>query len=180
VNSALQRARASIDERVPEQSQQQTLRALGDDGVNRVVEAYVDAWQSGDVEAVVAMLTEEASFSMPPLASWFGPGHEAIAEFLRRYPLNGIWKWRYIRTRANGQEALAFYSWDDETKSFIPFALNVLTLEGDKISDITAFISRETDDPDPEVLARMPEHDFDERRLFAAFGNFGMPERLTD
>src|SRR6187551_2128415 len=64
-NSALQRARASVDERVPEQSQQQTMRALGDDGVNQVVEAYVDAWQSGDIEAVVAMLTEEATFSMP-------------------------------------------------------------------------------------------------------------------
>jgi RNA polymerase sigma-70 factor (ECF subfamily) len=179
-NSALQRARASIDERVPEQSQQQTMRALGDDGVNKVVEAYVDAWQSGDVQAVVAMLTEEATFSMPPLASWFGPGPKAIAEFLARYPLNGTWKWRPLRVRANGQEALAYYSWDDDEQAFIPFALNVLTMKGDKISDVTAFISRETEDPDPEVLARMPEHDLHERRLAAAFGNFGLPERLTD
>ena len=179
-NSALQRARASIDERVPEQSQQQTMRALGDDGVNQVVEAYVDAWQKSDIEAVVALLTDEATFSMPPLASWFGPGPDAIAEFLRRYPLNGIWKWRNIRMRANGQEALAFYSWDDEAEAFIAFALNVLTLKGDRISDITAFISRVTDDPDPEVLARTPEHGFHQRRLAAAFGNFGLPERLTD
>src|SRR3954469_12013606 len=124
-NSALQRARASIDERVPEQSQQQTMRALGDDGVNQIVEGYVDAWQRGDIEAVVAMLSDEATFSMPPLASWFGPGRAAIAEFLARYPLNGTWKWRHIRTRANGQEALAYYSWDDDEAAFIPFALNV-------------------------------------------------------
>ena len=178
-NSALQRARATIDERVPEQSQQQTMRALGDDGVNKIVENYVDAWQRGDIEAVVAMLSEEATFSMPPLASWFGPGRDAIAEFLARYPLNGDWKWRPLRVRASGQEALAYYSWDDDTGAYIPFALNVLTIKGDKISDVTAFISRETEDPDPEVLARMPEHDMHQRRLAAAFGNFGLPDKLT-
>jgi RNA polymerase sigma-70 factor (ECF subfamily) len=180
VNSALQRARASIDERVPEQSQQQTMRALGDDGVNQVVEAYVDAWQRGDVEAVVAMLSEDATFSMPPLASWFGPGRAAIAEFLASSPLNGIWKWRNIRTRANGQEALAFYSWDDDAAAFLPFALNVLTITGDRISAVTAFICRKTEDPDPEVLLRTPEQGFHQRRLAAAFANFGLPERLTD
>jgi RNA polymerase sigma-70 factor (ECF subfamily) len=180
VNSALQRARAAVEERVPEQSQQATMRALGDDGINQVVESYVDAWQRGDVQAVVAMLSEEATFSMPPLASWFGPGREEIATFLAAYPLNGIWKWRYIRTRANGQEALAFYSWDDDAAAFIPFALNVLTLEGDKISHVTAFITRSTEDPAPEVLARMPEQPLHKPRLAAAFENFGLPDRLTD
>jgi RNA polymerase sigma-70 factor (ECF subfamily) len=179
VNSAMQRARSAIDERVPEQSQQATMRALGDDGVTKVVESYVDAWQRGDVEAVVAMLTEDATFSMPPLASWFGPRDE-IAVFLAAYPLNGIWKWRNIRVRANGQEALAFYSWDDDADGYIPFALNVLTLRGDKISDVTAFITRSTDDPSREVLARMPEQPFHKPRLAAAFENFGLPERLTD
>jgi RNA polymerase sigma-70 factor (ECF subfamily) len=179
VNSAMQRARASIDERVPEQSQQATMRALGDDGLNQVVENYVDAWQRGDIEGVVAMLTEDATFSMPPLASWFGPRDE-IAIFLKGYPLNGIWKWRPIRVRANGQEALAFYSWDDETQAYIPFALNVLTLRGDKISDVTAFITRSTEDPAPEVLARMPEQPFHKPRLAAAFENFGLPAQLTD
>jgi RNA polymerase sigma-70 factor (ECF subfamily) len=178
VNSALQRARAAIDERVPEQSQQATLRALGDEGVNRIVESYVDAWQRGDVEGVVAMLTEDATFSMPPLASWFGPRDE-IAIFLAAYPLNGIWKWRYIRVRANGQEALAFYSWDDDAEGYIPFALNVLTIEGDKISDVTAFITRSTEDPAREVLARMPEQPFYKPRLAAAFENFGLPDKLT-
>src|SRR5919201_668646 len=71
VNSALQRARATVDDRLPEQSQQATLRALGDDGVREFVDRYVDAWQRGDVEAVVGMLTEDANFSMPPLGTWF-------------------------------------------------------------------------------------------------------------
>ena len=67
VNSALQRARATVDERLPDQSQQATLRSLGDDRLREIVEGYVDAWQRRDVEAVVGMLTEDATFAMPPL-----------------------------------------------------------------------------------------------------------------
>ena len=85
VNSAMQRARASVDERLPEQSQQETLRALGDDEIRALVERYVDAWDRGDVDAVVAMLAEEATFSMPPNAEWFR-GREAIREFLPTRP----------------------------------------------------------------------------------------------
>src|SRR5205807_10500513 len=81
VNSALQRARKAVDERLPEQSQQATLRSLGDERLTEVVDGYVDAWQRGDVEAVVAMLTEDAAFAMPPLATWFR-GHDDIAVFL--------------------------------------------------------------------------------------------------
>jgi RNA polymerase sigma-70 factor (ECF subfamily) len=71
VNSALQRARKAADERLPEQSQQATLRALGDERLSELVESYMDAMQRGDVDAVVSMLAEDAAWSMPPLASWF-------------------------------------------------------------------------------------------------------------
>src|SRR5439155_12232740 len=93
VNSALQRARKAVDERLPEQSQQATLRALGDDGLREVVDGYVDAWERGDVDAVVAMLTEDATFAMPPLRTWFG-GRDAIAVFLAAWPRSGAWRWR--------------------------------------------------------------------------------------
>jgi RNA polymerase sigma-70 factor, ECF subfamily len=177
VNSALQRARAAADERLPERSQQATLRALGDDALSEIVDNYVDAWERGDVEAVVAMLTEDATFAMPPLATWFG-GREEISVFLSGYPLSGLWRWRQIRVRANGQVALAFYSWDDHDETYRPFALNVLTLRDDRISDVTAFITRSTEDPDREVLARMPEQPPEPARLAAAFENFGLPDRL--
>jgi len=177
VNSALQRARKTLDERLPERSQQETLRTLGDQGLSEVVDGYVDAWQRGDVEAVVAMLTEDAAFTMPPMRTWFG-GRDQIATFLAAYPLGGLWRWRPLRVTANGQPALAFYSWDDDEGCFMPFALNVLTLRGDKICEVDAFITRSTEDPDPEVLARMPEQGFDARRLAAAFENFGLPARL--
>src|ERR671935_1344103 len=60
VNSALQRARRTVDQRLPAQSQQATVRALGDKRLGELVDAYVDAWERGDVEAVAAMLADEA------------------------------------------------------------------------------------------------------------------------
>jgi RNA polymerase sigma-70 factor, ECF subfamily len=179
VNSTLQRARATIEDRLPEQSQQATLRALGDERLTEIVDGYVDAWQRGDVEAVVGMLTEDAAFSMPPLQTWFR-GHEDIAIFLAGWPLSGNWRWRPLRVQANGQPALAFYSWDPDEACYMPFALNVLTLRGERISEVTAFITRSTEDPDREVLARLPEQPFEPVRLAAAFENFGLPSRLDD
>jgi RNA polymerase sigma-70 factor (ECF subfamily) len=177
VNSSLQRARKTVDDRLPEQSQQATLRALGDDGVRAVVESYVDAWERGDVDAVVAMLTEDAAFTMPPLQTWFR-GRDSIAIFLAGWPLSGQWRWRHVRARANGQEALAFYSWDEQEQAYTRFALNVLTLRGDRISEVTAFLTRSTDDPDRRVIARLPEQPFDPRRVAAAFERFDLPARL--
>jgi RNA polymerase sigma-70 factor, ECF subfamily len=178
VNSALQRARATVEERLPEQSQQETLRALGDEKVRELVDQYVDAWQRADVDAVVSMLTEDAAFTMPPMRNWFG-GREQIATFLRAYPLNGQWRWKPLLTQANGQPALAFYSWDEDEGAYLPFALNVLTLKGDKISEVDAFITRSTEDPDPEVLARLPEQEYEQSRLSAAFVNLNLPDRLN-
>jgi RNA polymerase sigma-70 factor (ECF subfamily) len=177
VNSALQRARAAVDERLPEQSQQATLRALGDQRLTEIVDGYVDAWQRGDVEAVVAMLAEDATFAMPPLATWFG-GRDAIGRFLAGWPLSGQWDWRVVRTCANGQAALAFYTWDPEEQAYLRFALNVLTLRGELISDVTAFLTRSTQDPDRRVLARLPEQPADPRTTVAAFERFGLPVRL--
>jgi RNA polymerase sigma-70 factor (ECF subfamily) len=178
VNSALQRARAAVEEKTPDESQQQTLRNLGDEKVTELVERYMDAWEHDDVDTVVAMLAADATFAMPPLSTWFGP-REAIATFLAGWPLSGQWRWRPVRVRANGQEALAFYNWDDETQAYVPFALNILTFAGEKISAVCAFITTTAPpDAEPEMTARMPELPYDPTALAAAFGNFGLPERL--
>jgi RNA polymerase sigma-70 factor, ECF subfamily len=179
VNSALQRARATVEQRLPERSQQATLRALGDEGVREVVEGYLDAWERHDIGAVVSMLSEDAAFAMPPLRSWFR-GHEAIAAFLAGWPLSGQWRWRALRARASGQEALAFYSWDPQTETHQRFALNVLTLHGNRIAEVDAFLTRTMEDPDRRVLARLPEQAFDPRRLELAFERLGLPEELRD
>src|SRR4051794_8678504 len=88
VNSALQRARKTVDEKLPEQSQQETLRALGDEKLRAIVDAYMEALAGGDVPRVVSMLAEDAAWSMPPLPTWFG-GLEEIREFLSFGPLSG-------------------------------------------------------------------------------------------
>jgi RNA polymerase sigma-70 factor (ECF subfamily) len=178
VNSALQRARKTVDERLPDQSQQATLRSLGDERVRELVESYVDAWQRDDVEAVVAMLSDDATFAMPPLRSWFG-GREAIATFLAGWPLSGQWRWQVVHTRANGQPALAFYTWDPEHRAYRPFALNVLTLRGDRIADVTAFVTRSTELPGREVYARWPDQPPDPLRYEAFFERFDLPGELS-
>ncbi len=177
VNSALQRARKTVEERVPEESQQATLKALGDEELRAIVERYMAAWESNDVETVMEILAEDATFSMPPLASWF-QGEESIRTFLSGWPLSGAWRWRPIPARANGQPALAFYAWDDDEQAYLPFALNVLTFRGDRIADVTAFVARATEIPDGESYARWVDEPIDPARLYAAFENFGLPGRL--
>jgi RNA polymerase sigma-70 factor (ECF subfamily) len=178
VNSALQRARKATEKRLPERSQQATLRSLGDHGVREVVRSYVDAWDRGDIEAVVAMLTEDANFSMPPAPSWH-KGSEALAAFLAVGPLSGEWRWRHLPVRASGQPALAFYSWDQATGAYLPFALNVLTIRDGLISDVTAFIARSTEPSDPEAYKRWPEEPIVPERFADFFGRFGLPDKLA-
>ncbi len=123
------------------------------------------------------MLAADATFAMPPLGTWFG-GRDDIAVFLAGSPMSGQWRWRALPVRANGQQALAFYAWNDEANAYRRFALNVLTLRGDEIRDVTAFIARTPPAPDREVVARMPEHPADPERMDAAFDRFRLPERL--
>ena len=175
VNSALQRARESVDQRLPEQSQQATLRALGDEELTDLVESFMDAMARHDVAAVVELLAEDAAWSMPPMSTWFH-GREAITAFLTEWPLSGEWRWRHLRARANAQAAFGAYTWYEESGSYRPFALNVLTYRGAKVSDITSFITRR--EPAPERLdqARWPDEPIDPLRDI--FGRFGLPDEI--
>jgi len=138
VNSALQRARKTVAERLPERSQQQTLRTLGDRRVRELVDAYVDAWERGDAERLRVLLAEDAVFSMPPWSMWWR-GRETIASFAEAakefcaeaFP---------VRARASGQPAVAYYTRDAETGLFAPTAIDVLTFEGEQVAELTAFI----------------------------------------
>lgn len=179
VNSALQRARKTVDERLPERSQQATLRSLGDERLRQVVEGYMDAMRRGDVEAVVGMLAEDAGWSMPPLAAWFS-GHDALRGFLAFGPLSGDWRWRHVPARANGQAAVGSYCWYEGDQTHRPFALDVLTVDADgRIKDITSFITRSTLSRDHHAYERYPEQPFeDPSRILAAFERFGLPDRL--
>jgi len=142
VYSALQRAHKAVDERLPEQSQQTTLRALGDDGVREIVERFVDAWDRSDVDAVAALLAEDAIMEMPPIPTWYR-GRNAVADFLRGWPLSVTGRFRMLPTWANGQPALAHYEWDGEAALFRPHGMTVLTLRGDRIAELTSFLAPE-------------------------------------
>jgi len=177
VNSALQRARKTVEERLPERSQQATLRAIGDDGLHQVVNGYMDAMQRGDVDAVVAMLAEDATWSMPPLAAWFRGG-DSLTGFLSVGPLSGDWRWRHRSARANGQAAVGSYAWYADDDGYLPFALDVLTLDGARIKEITSFITRSTLSRDRHFYERWPEQSMDRSEVTAAFERFGLPARL--
>ncbi len=177
VTSALQRARRRIEERLPRRSQQATLRALGDERLTDIVERYGDAWEQGDVDAVVALLSEDASFAMPPLSTWFR-GTAAIAAWLHIEPLSGDWRWRLVPLRANGQAAMAFYCWDEDDGSFLPFALKIFAFDGERIVGATAFIVRVVFGADGEALTELAREPVDEARKATAFTRFGLPARL--
>lgn len=177
VNSALQRARKSVEDRLPEQSQQETMRTLGDDGVREVVQKYVDAWDREDIDGVVAMLTEDAAFSMPPLASWYSGAD--LSDFLKVGPLSGEWRWHHVYVVASGQPALAFYEWDESEQAYLAFGLNILTLRGEQISDVTAFITRSIERSEAEAYARWPDEPVDPARVELYFERFGLPARIA-
>jgi RNA polymerase sigma-70 factor (ECF subfamily) len=153
VYSALQRAHKTVDARLPAQSQQATLRSLGDDGLRAIVEGFVDAWERADIDALAAKLAEDAALTMPPWREWYR-GRDAIAAFLRAAPLSDRYRWRVVPTQANGQPAFGHYLWDDEADAFLPHGVAVLTLDGDRIGELIIF-------REPALLA-----------------SFGLPERL--
>jgi RNA polymerase sigma-70 factor (ECF subfamily) len=137
VRSALQRARELVKERLPERSQQATLAALGDEGQRRLVARYTTALQQHDVEGVLALLTEDATWSMPPMPTWFR-GRPSIAAFLTEAPFKV--QWRHRPARANGQLAVGCFAWDEATDSFVAYALDVLQLRRDRIASVVSFI----------------------------------------
>jgi RNA polymerase sigma-70 factor (TIGR02960 family) len=136
VNSALQRARRAIDSTAP--TQQTVLRDLGDDAISAIRTRWADAWHAGDVDAIIALLADDARYSMPPLPEWYR-GANAIRGFLLRGPLR--YRWRFLPTTANGQLAFGTYLWDDATGRYASGGLDVLTIQDGCVGEVTAFLS---------------------------------------
>jgi len=144
VNSALQRARAAAQSRLPARSQQSTLRELGDQRTRAIVRQYADAIERGDADMLVSMLTEDATWSMPPVPTWFS-GVRSVREWLVRDPLSV--RWRHRPARANGQLAAGCYLYDAARGSYTPHVIDVLTLEGPRIAAVTGFLMADAPEP---------------------------------
>jgi RNA polymerase sigma-70 factor, ECF subfamily len=152
VNNSLLRARKTVEERLPARTQQATLRVIGDARLREHVGRLVGAFKNGDVDAVLRLLAEDATFAMPPYVGWTR-GRAAIARswLMPAGPPSHL---RYVPARANGQLALGAYLLDRDD-CYRPVALDVLTFDEEFVSAVTAF--------------RMP----------AIFRRFNLPDRLT-
>jgi RNA polymerase sigma-70 factor (ECF subfamily) len=140
INSALQRARETVDGRVPPMTQQATRKSLGIEGERALVAAYVSAWEAGDVDGIVKLLARDAKFTMPPIPTWFS-GADSIGGFFAERIF--VTPWRLVPARASGQIAFLCY----QGPRFTVGALNVVTLRGELIGELTGFL-------DPAVHAR--------------------------
>jgi RNA polymerase sigma-70 factor (TIGR02960 family) len=136
VNSALQRARAAIETRLPTDRDRAPLPRSPAE--RKLVGRFADAFESDDIERVVALLTEDAWLTMPPEPLEY-QGHAAIAHFFLERSWWGTQAARLVPTRANNQPAFGYYLRDPRTPIAHAHGLLVLTLEGEKISKLTRF-----------------------------------------
>jgi RNA polymerase sigma-70 factor (TIGR02960 family) len=137
VNSALQRARKVVDERVPTNPQQVELAALGAGGQRALVDAFVSAWERADLPALLALLAEDARFTMPPLPAWFR-GREDVGRFFAERVF--ATPWRLVPLRANGQLGFACYQQMPGDDRFRLGAINVLGLRAGQVVQIAGFL----------------------------------------
>jgi RNA polymerase sigma-70 factor (ECF subfamily) len=137
VKGAVQRARAALHARLPG-ADRDRAPAPNSARERRLVGRFSDAVESGDVDEIVALLTDDALLTMPPQPLEY-QGHEAIAGFLRdRADLRGA-ALRVVPTRANTQPAFGCYLPETQAPVARPYGLIVLTLERDAVAAITWF-----------------------------------------
>ena len=140
VNSALQRARATMRQIKADPDPHYAART-DDVQTTALLTRYVQAWESADSAALVALLCADATLSMPPLPSWYR-GRVAIRTFLNLHVFAGITAghFRLAATRANDSPAFGMYQ-SDPAGIFYPVALHVLTLQGNQIAAIDDFLT---------------------------------------
>ncbi len=149
VNSALQRAHAILAEK--DLTEDTVTRDL-DQRQEALLEKYVAAFWRKDIDEIVSMLTADAIWEMPPFTGWYR-GAETIGKLIDTQCPGGAHDMPMVATTANGQPAFGLYMRTPEG-DFVPFHLQVLTLDGDRVSHVEAFF---------------------DHRLFATFG---LPARL--
>lgn len=146
VNSALHRARVTLEKNYHSEQREMAQVDCSDAATNALLARYVQAWETDDVDGLVALLREDAILSMPPVPSWYR-GREAIRRILLAvlFPSGVQKRWRLAPTHANGQPAFVVYRADEATGFYRAFALQVVALDGSQhdqrqVADVTAFL----------------------------------------
>ena len=137
VNSALQRARATLGTQLPSPGRDR-VPAPRSPRERDAVSRFVDAFEAADIDRLVNLLTDDALLTMPPEPLEY-QGHAAIAQFYQSRTWWGARAGTLVPTRANGQPAFGYYLRDAHAPVAHANGLVVLTLAGDKISAITRF-----------------------------------------
>jgi RNA polymerase sigma-70 factor (ECF subfamily) len=147
--SALRRARVSL---ARQQQPGPSGSAAETAGVKSLLDRYMKAWEADDVDALVALLREDATLSMPPFPSWY-QGRQSVHAILSLHPF-GFGKragWRLLPTRANGQPAFVLYRADAAGGPSLAFGLMALEVAG---SSGRPSVSALTIYKDPDLVSR--------------------------
>lgn len=170
VNSALQRARTTLQDKYSAQESIDEKNKQNDDTMG-LLNRYMEAWEAADVNALLQLLTEDAAFSMPPAVIWY-QGHAAIHGFLITVPFerNSEHRWQLRITQANMQPALGLYQFDPETTTYKAAALQTLAIRDGLINDVITFLNEThfTYFGLPMVLS-YPQIDTDRHRFLSEF-----------
>ncbi len=139
VKSALHRARATLAEHQSTLQRENISANVADEDLRTQLDMYVNAWETADVDGLVALLRDDSTFSMPPIPSWYR-GRENIGGLVRKTIFAGQanGRWRLLPTHANGQHAFGLYRLN-ETGTYDGYGIQVATFDGNQIADITTF-----------------------------------------
>src|SRR4051795_6061763 len=142
VNSALQRARATIREQLPTGGREDWAAPEASEEEQALLAAFIDTHERGDEQAALALLAEDIRVTMPPFPMLF-EGREAIRGLMRQaYGPEGMGDWKLVPVRANRQPAAASYLRRPGETEWIAFKVDVLRIEGGRIAEITTFDHR--------------------------------------
>lgn len=144
VNSALHRARMTLEKHYHSTSREMVQINHPDSEMQALLSRYLHAWENDDVEGLVTLLKEDATFSMPPSPSWY-KGRDAVSRVLLHTVFRIPKRWRLQPTYANGQPAFALYRSNEPGSLHQNYGIQVLTLDTSQhsvpqISTITAFL----------------------------------------
>ena len=150
VNSALQRARRTLQQYNIESGVEASLVEYHPDAdtsapIKGLLDRYVELWEQADIPGFVALLREDAWFTMPPLPVWY-QGHAAISAVLATYIFTPGRKRRLLPRRANGCPAFGLYQREPGTEDYRLLGLIVLDVKGEQVASLVAFL-------DPSILA---------------------------